>query len=99
MICFTNHQRRGRENDYQHIGGNAMKTDCFAWHRNKCLALNPDHAHCEGCLFYKSRAQNDAEQARVYEIIAAKPIEEQRYLADRYHQHKMPWKGAPAHDR
>jgi hypothetical protein len=75
----------------------APKTGCFAYRSGECMAIEP--ARCSGCRFYKTRAQNEAAQSRVYTLIAAKPMEEQRYLADRYYQRKMPWKGAPAHDR
>jgi predicted Zn-ribbon and HTH transcriptional regulator len=72
------------------------KTGCFAYRSGDCMAIEP--ARCEGCRFYKTRAQNEAAQRRCNEIIAAKPIEEQRYLADKYHQRKMPWKGVAGHD-
>jgi hypothetical protein len=71
-----------------------MNTSCFACvDGSRCMALHAASITCVGCRFFKTRAQLDAEQQRVNDILAAKPFSEQQYLAGKYHQGKMPWRG------
>ena len=75
-----------------------MNTSCFACGDGECTILLPKKACCEGCRFYKTkrRARDDRKRAR--RLIAAKPPEEQAYLAAKYYQGAMPWKEGKHHD-
>ena len=75
-----------------------MNASCFACHSGCCIALKPNCATCEGCRFYKTkrRARDDRKRAR--RLIAAKPPEEQAYIAAKYYQGATPWKEGKHHD-
>ena len=76
-----------------------LNPSCFANYDGKCLALKPNVACCDGCLFYRPKAQAEAESDRAWDIIAAKTRGHQQYIAGKYYQGKMPWKEAGRHDR
>lgn len=42
-----------------------MKEDCFAFDGRICRVLV--HANCEGCVFYKTREQAEADRERAAE--------------------------------
>jgi len=78
-----------------------MNISCFACVAGECLALDP--APClykrpRPCPFFKTRARIDREQQWIYAQHAAKPAEQQRYIADKYYNGTMPWKEETRHD-
>ena len=68
-----------------------MNTSCFAYSDGVCMALWVGPSGCRNCAFFKTQAQLDAEQQRVYELIAAKPRITQLCIASKYYRGKMPW--------
>jgi hypothetical protein len=75
-----------------------MNTSCFACRGSKCRILLSEHAHCEGCRFFKSKTQAVADREHALDLIAAKPPEQQQYIADKYFYGKMPWKDGDGYD-
>ena len=72
-----------------------MNTSCFACKGGECIALDP--APCfytkpRPCLFFKTRRQQEAALQIVNDAIAAKPAEQQQYIAGKYYGGAMPWK-------
>lgn len=53
-------------------------------HKNRCTGS-------EGCAFYKTAAAQRVSENAALERIATLPDGEQQYIADKYHQGKMPW--------
>ena len=68
-----------------------MNRFCFANHGGECAALIPEKACCRGCGFFKSKARAEADRKHALELIAAKPFEEQEYIAGTYYGGRMPW--------
>lgn len=59
------------------------KKDCFAFtERRGCQVLK--NTECEGCAFYKSREQYDADGIKIREIIRQKPQHEIDAINGRY---------------
>jgi len=76
-----------------------MNTSCFACRGDECIALKPTKACCEGCRFFKTMRRARIGRKRARALIAAKPPEQQKYIADKYYQGAMPWrKDGEKHD-
>jgi len=71
---------------------------CFANHGGECAALHPKQVRCKGCRFYKTRSKAEADIKHALALIAARPPEEQAYIAAKYYQGAMPWKEGKHHD-
>ena len=72
-----------------------MNERCFAHRRNaKCVALTGEQ--CAGyavCSFYKPIWKHAQDVARVNQQLNRLSIQEQRDIAEKYHNGEMPWKG------
>ncbi|MBC8580166.1 hypothetical protein [Zhenhengia yiwuensis] len=56
--------------------------NCFAIKRGKCTALK--YKVCEGCSFYKTKAQLKKEQEKTRRRIAQLDNHTQAYITDKY---------------
>ena len=79
-----------------------MNTSCFACKGGECIALDP--APCfykrpRPCRFFKTQAQADAGIEHALALIAAKPTDQQKAIADLYYGGTMPWKDGDSSDR
>ena len=72
-----------------------MNERCFAHRRNgKCVALTGEQ--CAGyavCSFYKPIWKHAQDVARADQRLNRLSIQEQRDIAEKYHNGEMPWKG------
>ena len=66
-----------------------MNEECFAFKHGECKVLTA--THCEGCSFYKSKAQMKADSAKAMESIRNMPLGMQLHIADKYYGGEMPW--------
>ncbi|WP_350343243.1 hypothetical protein PRVXT_002535 [Proteinivorax tanatarense] len=55
------------------------KTDCFAYHPDKCIALTKKN--CDGCRFYKTSAEVKADREKAMAKIRTLDIETQERIA------------------
>jgi len=69
-----------------------VNTSCFACRGGECSILLPKKASCEGCRFFKTKRRAKAGRKHAQRLIAAKPAEQQRYIAEKYYGGTMPWK-------
>ncbi len=71
-----------------------MNDKCFAMSaRQKCTALNNRTcAGYEGCPFYKTREQAEADKEKANALLCALPKERQQQISDKYYEGKMPWR-------
>lgn len=60
-----------------------MKTDCFAYGNSvKCFIL--EEKNCDGCKFYKTVSQLEAEREKAKKRISSLSPETQAYISDKY---------------
>ena len=67
-----------------------MKKDCFGFGENGCRILVK--TDCDGCSFYKSKADSKKELEKINKRISTLPKETQQYIAGRYYKGTMPWR-------
>jgi len=66
--------------------------DCFALNKQKgCGILTVQACMGELCPFYKSRERLKKERQKANRRLASLSAIEQRYIADKYFDGKMPW--------
>jgi len=75
-----------------------LNTSCFACRSNKCAILLEQKACCDGCRFFKTKVRAAADREYALTLIAAKPAEQQAYIADKYYYGTMPWKDGEGDD-
>jgi hypothetical protein len=72
-----------------------MNERCFAMRRSgRCEALNVEHCKTYAtCVFFKPIWKARKDLARANRRLCALPRDTQMYIADKYHEGKMPWRG------
>ncbi len=66
--------------------------DCFALNKQKgCGILTVPACTGESCPFYKSKGELKDERRMANHRLASLSAIEQRYIADKYFDGKMPW--------
>ena len=71
-----------------------MNEKCFGWRKgNECAVLESGvcHGNYDRCPFYKPKWKNDHDRELALRLIAAKPLEEQQHISEKYYQGRMPW--------
>ena len=71
-----------------------MNDKCFALRaRGVCGALSGGCSGYAGCVFYKPKHKQEADQRRANARLRRLPMEQQRMIADKYFSGEMPWRG------
>lgn len=72
-----------------------MNETCFGMkHFGKCSALIGRCPGYAACVFYKPIWKYEQDLRLADQRICRMPPEHQQYIADKYYQGNMPWKGA-----
>ena len=66
--------------------------DCFAFKKGLGCVVTTGGKCAGECAFYKTTAQLDSELEVVNKRLASLPVEQQVYIADKYHVDEQPWR-------
>lgn len=69
-----------------------MNNKCFGSNiKNKCRVLDVRGCLGDGCSFFKTEAQYQADKLKTYRRLAALDNVEQGHISEKYFDGKMPW--------
>lgn len=68
-----------------------MKTNCFSYTDNGCVALNEDYCKNGDCAFFKTKEKAKQDLEKANKRLASLPREEQEGIADKYYGGKISW--------
>jgi hypothetical protein len=66
-----------------------MEKQCFAYRNEKCKALKVNKCEGESCSFFKTKAQADEDQKKVFRRINSLDPATRRNIMDLYYGGKM----------
>ena len=72
-----------------------MSEKCFGLHgARKCdVRVEKNCVGYDNCPFYKSRSQQQEDQAKAYERLNSLSAQMQQYISEKYYGGLMPWIG------